>query len=199
MKTNTTGNGAIETRIVAEKLAGKTLDGELNLTVRRHTLSAESESKVAMMKRLLMTAGQTKESILLAVKEKQGGTLTSADVATLNTVRADLKRTIGGLVVATGWRTDAMQGKLATQAVAKLRTHELGTSAFCVEAVRAGVVTLSTADAGAKVDTSADAAKVADVATVDAGADAGKVADVKKAGTSKKAKQDANKARKAKK
>lgn len=111
---------ATTTRILAENLAGNTLDGQIEVTIKRHTL--KGESKCAMIKRLLCTAGMTRE-VLIAQVEAAHGPLKDS---TLNTIRADLKRTLGGLVVCKGWRTDEKLGKLATAAVAKLRTAQLG-------------------------------------------------------------------------
>lgn len=124
----------VSTKLVGERLVGQTRDGMIDVVVRRRQL--KTESKVALIKRLLMTEGQTKESILAAALPLHNGS-DKALVNTINTVRADLKRALGGLVVAKGWKTDAKEGKLATAAVAKLRTHEVGVSAFsaAVEAV----------------------------------------------------------------
>lgn len=133
---NGTNNGA-SVRVLAEVLKGETLNGTLETTIKRHTL--KGESKCAMIKRLLMTEGETRETIIAKV-EREHGTLKDS---TLNTIRADLKRTLGALVVAKGWRTDEKHGKLATAAVAKLRAHELGKGYASAELVT--VATLASA------------------------------------------------------
>ena len=147
----------VQGRVIAEKLAGKVLTGTLETTIKRHTLTGESVS--AMIKRLLMTAGQTQDTILRAMEAKDARYANVADAksdggklarSTLNTTRADLKRTIGGDVLATGWRTDGKAGKVATAAVAKLRTHALGASAYSVELVRAAALVQADVKADAK-------------------------------------------------
>lgn len=126
--------GAVVVRVLAENLAGETLDGKLETTIKRRNL--KGESKCAMVKRLLMQDGMTKEELIEEV-EKVHGELKDT---TLNTIRADLKRTLGtGDIACKGWRTDGKAGKLATAAVAKLRTHVLGVSAYA-----AGLVTVET-------------------------------------------------------
>lgn len=122
----------VSTKLTGEHLIGQTKDGLIDVVVKRRQL--KTESKVGLIKRLLMTPGQTKDTIFAAARPMHAGSDKSL-VNTINTVRADLKRALGGLVVATGWKTDAKEGKLATAAVAKLRTHEVGVSAFA-----AGVV-----------------------------------------------------------
>lgn len=133
MKTEIATSAPATTRVLAEALAGKTLDGEIAVTIKRHTL--KGESKCAAIKRLLMTPGMTKDKLIAEVEAAHGPLKDS----TLNTIRADLKRTLGGLVVCTGWRTDAKEGKLATAAVAKLRAHELGQGYASVELITAPV------------------------------------------------------------
>lgn len=126
--------GAVVVRVLAENLAGETLDGKLETTIKRHTL--KGESKCGMVKRLLMEAGMTKEKLVALVEAKHG----ELKETTLNTIRADLKRTLGtGDIACKGWRTDGKAGKMATAAVAKLRTHVLGVSAYA-----AGLVTVET-------------------------------------------------------
>lgn len=131
---------AAQGRVLAEVLKGSvtTKEGtaEISMEVRRQTLT--SESKVAAMKRLLMTAGATKESILAHCAKVYGDK--GKNASTLNTVRADLARTLQRAVLATGWRTDGNVGKLATAAVAKLRTHELGVGGYVADVKRAEVV-----------------------------------------------------------
>ncbi len=117
----------VTTKLTGEHLVGETLNGKIDVVVKRRQL--KTESKVGLIKRLLMTEGQTKETITRAAMALHTGS-EKALVNTINTVRADLKRALGGLVVAKGWKTDAKEGKMATAAVAKLRTHEVGTSAF---------------------------------------------------------------------
>lgn len=118
----------VSTKLIGEHLVGNTRDGHIDLIVKRRQL--KSESKVALIKRLLMTEGQTKDSIFKAALPLHNGS-DKALINTINTVRADLKRALGGLVVAKGWKTDDKEGKIATPAVAKLRTHQVGVSAFC--------------------------------------------------------------------
>lgn len=127
----------VKTRIVAEILSGQVADGStLNVEVRRQHLSVES--KVACMKRLLMTQGQTKESILAHCAKVYGDK--GSNASTLNTVRADLSRTLGRAVLATGWRTDGNVGITATAAVAKLRTHELGNGKYVADVKKVELV-----------------------------------------------------------
>lgn len=145
VETGTAENGAstVETgkvaevrgtgRAIAEVLAGETLDGGIVAVVRRHGDS--TGSKVEFMRRLLMTAGETKQSILAKVRLRADST--ASDASTLNTVRADLMRTQNARVLATGWRTDGRTNwKLATSAVAKLRTATLGQGYASKEVVR---------------------------------------------------------------
>lgn len=149
----------VSTKLTGEHLIGQTKDGLIDVVVKRRQL--KTESKVGLIKRLLMTSGQTKDTIFAAARPMHAGSDKSL-VNTINTVRADLKRALGGLVVATGWKTDAKEGKLATAAVAKLRTHEVGVSAFA-----AGVVPVELKPKAAKQKTETPAGATSDAAVMD--------------------------------
>lgn len=125
------------TRVVGERIAGETLNGTIDVIVKRRTL--KTESKVGLIKRLLTTPGQTKDSITLAAMALHNGT-EKALINTINTVRADLRRVVGDQVVATGWRTDDKAYKAPTAAVAKLRTHQIGGNAFSQGAIHMPIV-----------------------------------------------------------
>lgn len=125
------------TRVVGERISGETLNGKIDVIVKRRTL--KTESKVGLIRRLLTTPGQTKESITFAAEALHTGS-EKALINTINTVRADLRRVVGAQVVATGWRTDEKSYKAPTAAVAKLRTHQIGGNAFSQGAIVVPIV-----------------------------------------------------------
>lgn len=147
-KVEATAATAATVRVIGEKLAGNTLDGAIETTIKRHTL--KGESMCMMIKRLLETEGMTREKLIVEVEKVHGALKDS----TLNTIRCDLKRTRGALVCCTGWRTDKKHGKLATAAVAKLRTHVLGVSAFSAGLITAAAKLEAVSEKGA-TDTAA--------------------------------------------
>lgn len=125
---------AAPAKTVGEHIVGKTKEGTIDLVVRRRTLT--TESKVAMIKRLLCTPGETKNSIFNAALPLHKGSAQSL-VNTINTTRADLRRLVGDQVVATGWKSDGKPYKIATASVARLRTPVIGQSQFSAGVVAA--------------------------------------------------------------